>query len=57
MFPSMNAKEITGGNQGMKNNLGKYSLVISVGKYDVSILHIKLPMKIIVVNICQLTCR
>jgi hypothetical protein len=45
MFPSMNAKEITGGNQGMKNNLGKYSLVISVGKYDVSILHIKLPMK------------
>jgi hypothetical protein len=45
MFPSVNAKGITGGNQWIKNNLGMYSLVISVGKYDVSILHIELPMK------------
>jgi hypothetical protein len=44
-FSSINTKRITNENQGMKKKINRYSLVISVGKYDVSIFHIELQMK------------
>jgi hypothetical protein len=55
LFPSVFIDEFTSGNQEMKKKLDMYSLVISIEKYDILILHIKLPMK---TNCCQyLSCN